>query len=586
MLHPSTSFIVRYRELPVRARGANKRVLLLSVAAFGMSCAKILAAANTPTFNRDVAPIFFRQCVECHHPGATAPFSLTNYGEVKKRAKTIVRVISSRYMPPWPPEPGYGEFAGARHLSDAEIETIDRWVRSGATEGAARDLPPLPAWREGWQLGTPDLVLTPPKAFELPAEGPDVYRNFVLPEAATVERYVRAVEFQPGDSGAIHHAFVMIDETGDARRLESLENQPGFPGMRAGRGARSPGGFVSWQPGRRPVEAPEGMAWPFRKGSELVLQLHLRPTGKPEKIQPRIGLYFTDQAPTRPYMLMLLRSTSIDIPPGAADYAIESSYQLPVDVNIIGIAPHLHVLGKEARGWAELPDGHRVELIFIKRWDFNWQGDYRYAQPVALPKGTILKMRFTYDNSEKNARNPNHPPRRVQYGLETSDEMGELWFWLETKSAAELATLQREHFSTYGLRDKLAVNEALLRRDPKDAASRTELGVALAAMGKTDDALTQLRQAIADDPQAQRAFYALGTLLIKRGDLDEAASALTRATEIDPRDAKAQSNLGTVLLNVGKTTQAIERFQAALRVTPNDALALQGLEKARVQLGK
>jgi Flp pilus assembly protein TadD len=174
----------------------------------------------------------------------------------------------------------------------------------------------------------------------------------------------------------------------------------------------------------------------------------------------------------------------------------------------------------------------------------------------------------------------------VQYGLETSDEMGELWFWLETKSAAELATLQREHFGTYGLQDKLAVNEALLRRNPKDAGSRAELGVALAALGKTEEAITQLRQAVADDPKAQRAFYALGTLLTKVGELSEAESALKRATEIDPRDAKAQCNLGTVLLNSGKAAQAVERFEAALQVTPNDALARQGLEKARAQLGK
>jgi tetratricopeptide (TPR) repeat protein len=285
-------------------------------------------------------------------------------------------------------------------------------------------------------------------------------------------------------------------------------------------------------------------------------------------------------------MLMLLRSTSIDIAPGASDYAFESSYQLPVDVSVVGIAPHLHLLGKEARGWAELPDGEREELIFVKQWDFNWQGEYRYVQPVVLPKGTTLKMRFAYDNSEKNARNPNHPPRRVQYGLETTDEMGELWFWLETKTAAELATLQREFFGTYGLRDKLAVNEALLRRDPKDASSRTELGVGLAAMGKTEEGITQLRQAVTDDPKAQRAFYALGTLFAKMGKLDEAESALTRATEIDPRDAKAQCNLGMVLLNSGKAAQAVARFEAALQVTPNDALARQGLEKARAQLGK
>ena len=408
----------------------------------------------------------------------------------------------------------------------------------------------------------------------------------VLPYQATADRFVRAVEFRPGGTAAIHHAFVLVDETGDARRLESLESEPGFPGMLAGRGARAPGGFVSWQPGRRPVEAPDGMSWQLRKSADLVLQLHLRPTGKLETVQPSIGIYFTDRAPTRPYMILLLRSTAMDIPAGANDYAIESSYQLATDVSVIGLSPHLHYLGKEVRGWAELPDGTREELLYIRQWDFNWQGDYRYAKPVALPKGATLKMRFIYDNSAQNAANPNHPPRRAQYGLQSADEMGELWFWLETKTPTELQTLQRDHFSTYGLRDKVAVNEALLRREPKDAASRTELGVAFSALGRIDDALAQLRQAIADDPKMQRAHYALGTLHSKRGELAEAEAAFTRAVEIDSNDAKAQNNLGAILLAEGKTAQAIEHLEIALRLNPADALARQSLEKARAQLGK
>ena len=451
-------------------------------------------------------------------------------------------------------------------------------------EGAARDLPPLPKFRDDWQLGEPDLIVTPPKPFHLPPDGPDVYRNLVMPYEAAANRFVRAVEFRPGKTSAVHHAFVLVDESGDARRLEGLEPEPGFPGMLAGRGARAPGGFVSWQPGRRPVEAPDGMSWLLKKGTDLVLQLHLRPTGKPEEVQPSIGIYFTDQPPSRPYMIMLLRSTAIDIPAGEASYPIEASYKLTTDVNVIGLAPHLHYLGREAHGWAELPDGTSQELLYIKKWDFNWQGDYRYVKPVALPKGTTLKMRFTYDNSAQNPSNPAKPPRRVQYGLQSADEMGELWFWLETKTQGELQTLQRDYFGTWGLADKVAVNEALLRRDPKDAASRTELGAAFSAMGRIDDALSQLRQAIADKPEMQRANYVLGTLLAKRGEFAEAEAAFTRAVEIDPNDAKAQNNLGYVLLSQGKAAAAIEHFEAALRLNADDTLARQSLERARAAL--
>ena len=546
----------------------------------------IAAPAEIPTFTRDIAPIVFGQCAECHHAGGIAPFSLTDFSDVKKRAKTIARVTSERLMPPWPPEPGPNEFSGARRLTDAQIGTIARWVKTGMARGAASDLPPTPTFRDDWQLGTPDLILSPSKAFDLPAAGPDIYRNMVLPSRATADRYVRAVEFRPGGTAAVHHAFVLVDESGDARRLESLESKPGFPGMLAGRGARAPGGFVSWQPGRRPVEVPEGMSWQLKKGADLVLQLHLRPTGKPEHIQPSVGIYFTDAAPTRPYMILLLRSTSIDIPAGESNYPVEASYKLATDVSAIGLAPHLHYLGKEVRGWAELPDGTREDLISIKRWDFNWQGDYRYAKPVFLPKGTTLRMRFTYDNSARNAANPNHPPQRVQYGLQSSDEMGELWFWIETKTPAELKTLQRDYFTSWGLADKVAVNEALLRRDPHDATCRTELGAALSAMGRTDEALTHIRQAIADDPKMQRAHYALGTLLAKRGELRGAESAFTSAVEIDPNDANAQNNLGAVLLGQGKLAPAIEHFEIALRLNPDDAMARQSLERARAALRK
>ncbi len=551
---------------------------ILSVLA---ALAPSLLAAEKPTFNHDLAPIFFRECAECHHDGGMAPFSLTSYREVKKRSKTILSVTKDRLMPPWPPEPGHGEFLNARVLTDGQIATITRWVQTGMAEGAAGDLPALPKFRDDWQLGKPDLIVTPPKAFQLPADGPDVYRNLVMPHEATANRFVRAVEFRPGKTSAVHHAFVLVDESGDARRLEGLESEPGFPGMLAGRGARAPGGFVSWQPGRRAVEVPEGMSWVLKKGMDLVLQLHLRPTGKPEEVQPSIGIYFTDRAPSRPYMIMLLRSTAIDIPAGEASYPIESSYQLTTEVSLLGLAPHLHYLGKDARGWAELPDGSRRELLYIKHWDFNWQGDYRYVEPIALPKGTTLKMRFTYDNSAGNPSNPAKPPQRVQYGLQSADEMGELWFWLETKTPNELQTLQRDYFKTWGLADKVAVNEALLRRDPKDAASRTELGAAFSAMGRIDDALAQLRQAIADQPAMQRAHYALGTLLGKRGDFVEAEAAFTRAVEIDPNDAKAQNNLGAVLLSQGKTALAIERFEIALRLNPDDTLARQSLERAQ-----
>ena len=538
------------------------------------------------TFNRDVAPILFENCVSCHRSGGAGSFPLLSFSEAKKRAQLIVRAITSHYMPPWLPEAGHGSFQQEHRLTDAQLATIAAWVKGGALEGEKKDLPSLPAPNGEWQLGTPDLIVTLPKPYSLAADGKDVYRNFVIPKITAEGRYVRAVELQPGTTSAIHHAFIRVDTTGDARRLESQEATPGFPGMQAGRGAQNPGGFLSWQPGRRVSEVPEGMSWLLRKDSDLILQLHLRSTGRPEAVQPQVGLYFTAQPPTRPNMILLLRSASIDIPARQAEYTVESSYKLPVEVDVVGLLPHMHYLGREIRGWAELPDGTTQDLLLIKRWDFNWQTDYRFAEPVLLPRGTTVHMRATYDNSSQNPRNPHHPPERVQYGPQSSDEMGELWFWVETHTVEDLLKLQREYFSTWALQDKVSINEALLRRDPKDAESRTELAVAQSYMGKTDEAVSNLEKAVTDNPQLSRAQFALGTLLTKMQRLIEAEKALQAAVHLDPRNPNAESNLGTVFLMQGKKVEAVPHFEKALALNPADAMAREGLNQARTNTSR
>ncbi|MHA3775403.1 tetratricopeptide repeat protein [Verrucomicrobiota bacterium sgz303538] len=535
---------------------------------------------KAPTFNGEIAPIIFSHCVECHHPGGAGAFSLATYTDVKKRAKLIARVTANRYMPPWLPEPGHGDFLGERRLSDEQIALIGRWWNAGAPQGAAADLQVKPQWSDDWRFGKPDLVVTLPESYTLPAGGKDVYRNFVIPNVVLTDRYLRASEFRPG-AAAIHHAFVLLDDTGGARRRAARETAPGFPGMDTA-GAGAPDAmFMGWQPGKRPAEAPPGLAAVLRKGSDLVLQLHMRPTGKPEKIQPSVALYFADQPPTRSAFMLLLRSVDVDIPPGASDYAIESSYKLPVDVDALSILPHLHYLGKEVHGWAELPDGTQRELILIKQWDFNWQGDYRYATPVFLPKGSTLRMRFTYDNSASNARNPNQPPKRVTYGLQSSDEMGELWLQLLPRNPGDLDVLRRDFAKNKGLPDSIAWATAMLLLNPKDAATRAKLGTALAVAGRTDEAIQALEQAIADDPKLARANYVLGQVFLRQQNATKAKTAFERAVALDPDNANMQNDLGWLLLATGEISKAIEHLEKAVQLNPADALARQNLEKAR-----
>ena len=415
--------------------------------------------AGSLTFARDIAPIVFDKCSPCHRPGQSGPFSLLTCNDFKERAKTIQKVTQSRYMPPWLPEPGDVDFAYDRSLTSEQLGLLGQWLAEGAAEGHSEDVPALPKWPDEWQLGKPDLILSLPSAYTLAAEGRDVYRNFVVPIPGMDNRFVRAVEFHPGNHKVVHHAFIEIDAKRESRYLTGDSQPPGFDGMELPPSVKMPmGQTLGWQPGKPPLQSPEGLAWVLQPRSDLVLQLHLHPTGKPESVLPSVGLYFTDRPPTNTPFLLKLARYDIDIAPGRKDYQIENSYVLPVDVELMRINPHAHYLGKQLEGWAVLPDGTRKSLLMIKNWDFNWQGDYLYKQPVSLPKGTTLFMRFGFDNSAENIRNPNQPPKRVQFGLQTTDEMGELWFQLLPRNSSDLAILSKDYFMKYA-KDTIEVNQ-------------------------------------------------------------------------------------------------------------------------------
>lgn len=372
------------------------------------------------TFSHDVAPILYRQCAGCHHPGEVAPFPLLAYGDAAKRAALIAQVTASRYMPPWEPEPGYGRFQGERRLSDAEIATLRQWADAGAPEGDPAELPAAPHYREGWQLGTPDLTVRMPKPFSIAADGPDQYECFVVPLNLPSDRYVRAIEFRPGAPSVVHHALFLLDAGHVARQKGESYPCFGTPGFLPS------GALGGWTPGTQPFRAAGGLQLILRKGSTLVMQIHYHPSGKPEEDQSTLGLYFTSQPPSKWIADIALVSHRIDIAPGDCDYKVHDHFTTPVDVEAVGIIPHAHYICKDMKGWAMLPDGTKKWLIWIRDWNFDWQEQYRYAEPVKLPAGTRLEMEFTYDNSETNPRNPSHPPKRVTWGPGTTDEMAGL----------------------------------------------------------------------------------------------------------------------------------------------------------------
>ena len=427
-------------------------------------------AKGSVTFNKHIAPILFQNCMSCHRPGEVAPFPITTYREAAKRDVQIAAVTKDRVMPPWKAEPGYGLFHDEMRLTNEQIGLIQQWVEDGSPEGTAQDLPAAPKFPEGWSLGKPDLVLKMAEECTVPAEGRDVYRCFVIPVPVEEDTYVAAVEYRPSNRKVVHHALFFLDSLGQARKKDEADPEPGFKSF-GGPGFLPTGGLGGWAPGAMPRPLPEGVAKTIKKGSDLVLQIHFHPTGKVEKEQSSIGLYYAKQKPTRTLSALTLRSRQMDIPAGEKAYKVSDSFVTPIDVEAIGIAPHAHLLAKDIRCNAMLPDGTVKPLIWIKDWDFNWQGQYMYREPVALPKGTKVDMEFTYDNSSENPRNPSNPPKRVHWGEQTTDEMALCWVQVLPKNESEawqlkLASARRLAGGAFGggEQDGLGAGRELLKK--------------------------------------------------------------------------------------------------------------------------
>lgn len=538
---------------------------------------------STPavTFSKDVAPILFEKCVTCHRPSGSAPFSLLTFDEVRGRAVQIAAAVERRAMPPWPPEPGHGEFVGNRRLTDSQIATLKQWVDGGAPEGDPALLPPRPSWSGRWQLGEPDLILQTGE-YTLRATGDDMYRNFVLPIPGRETRYVKAWEFLPGNTRVVHHATMQFDTAGSSRELDALDPEPGYEGLIPHSVASPDGFFLDWGPGHSPYVAPEGMAWALRPGTDLVMMLHLRPSGRTETLQGTLGLYLSKEPPTRTPTLVRLTRQNLDIAPGQARYPVIDSVTLPVEIDVYTVQPHAHYLAREVKGFANLPDGTQRPLIYIRDWNFDWQGVYRYTRPVRLPAGTTIRMEYVYDNSEGNRRNPHSPPQRVTYGQRTTDEMAELWFQAVTRTAADRQTLI-SYMQSHVFREEIVGHEKMLEADPHNTSLHNGAALLHATVGNLDRAATHFADALRDNPDSPSAHYNLGMALLLQGKHDEAEGYFVKALSLDPSYAQGHDGLGQVRQRQGKTSEALTQFREAVRLAPGNADArrhLADLERA------
>jgi mono/diheme cytochrome c family protein len=407
--------------------GRNVAVGGLLACLVGLNAGAVVAAEEkeSSTFNKDVAPLLFAKCASCHRPGEVAPFPLLTYRDAQKRARLLREVTASRTMPPWKAVAGVGHFTGERRLSDEEIATIARWVDEGAIEGDPDDLPAPPRFATGWQLGEPDMVLAMDEPYTLAAEGRDEYRCFVIPVKIPPGKYIKAVEYRPENRRIVHHAVLatLPHRAAQAMLHSATGNGKSFTSGLAPPGRLLPGQITLWTPGMASQPLPDGFAAEWPEGSDLILQLHFHPSGKPEDERSSIGLHFTDVKPEKRLELRLLSNNKIAIEPGVSDHEVKASLTFKQPVELYGVFPHMHLIGRTVDVTAIRPDGTREPLISIDDWDFNWQYYYTYAKPVRLPAGTRIEGRFTYDNSPDNPANPSRPPVRVTSGEQTVDEM-------------------------------------------------------------------------------------------------------------------------------------------------------------------
>ena len=538
------------------------------------------------TYHADVAEIIRAECSVCHRQEGGAPFPLVTFQDAADRADQIADVVASGYMPPWPPDTKLNSFIDERSLTKEQIETLQVWAKNGAPAGAPSRTSaanPAPDAPSEWVLGAPDLIVSFERPFEVPAEfNEDIYRNFVIPIPVSESKYVNAIEIKPSNLQVAHHLFVRVDKSGVAKTLSGRNGKPGFDGMERVRGVKAPDGCIlSWQVGKQPSREPDGVAWRLDPNSDFVIECHLQPTGKKELLDIRIGLHFTDSAPTRFPILANLRQLDIDIPPGEANYRTSMEYTLPVSATATAVLPHAHYLGKRLDGYAMLPSGERRELIRIQEWDFNWQGEYRYKEPLRLPAGTKLVMDYQFDNSAANPFNPNNPPKRVKYGPQSTDEMAELAFQLLPDSQKDYLVLARD-FGRWRVVNELMPYDHRQLQDPvvsEDVRYRSNLNLAKAhiMLQQPSQAMPFLMSATRSPVVTADAFNLLGRISVDRRDLSNGRAYFQRGLELDAKNLDTLNGLGIIAMREKNYREGVRCFEEAIKILPSEVTVHRNL---------
>jgi len=428
----------------------------VAVALAGLIGAASSAYAQTPaapTFSKDVAPILFQNCTGCHRPGEIGPMPLTSFSEARPWAKSIATQVTNGTMPPWHADPAHGQFLNDRRLSDRDRETIAKWVGAGAPEGNPADMPKLPKYTEGWQIGEPDTVWSMLEDYPIPADGTIEYKNFEVPTNLTEDRWAQAIEVRPGNRSVVHHVIVYLIDPKPAPRGAQLFAPA--PNMR--RPADAPKTEQGAEPNDRPMKhqptgwlagyAPgqsvrvyqPGTALRVPAGATLIIQEHYTANGKTATDRTRVGIKWAKEAPKTEVNVATLQNMNFILPAGASDTRVDAEMTLNQDMTILSVLPHTHMRGKKWEVSAIYPDGRTEVILNVPKYDFNWQTDYVFKQPLTMPKGTKIHTAAWYDNSTANKANPD-PKKNVYWGDQTWEEMQFTAITFSTSSAAEKTT--------------------------------------------------------------------------------------------------------------------------------------------------
>ena len=390
------------------------------------------AGISQVTYHADVAPIIHNACMECHRTGEIGPMPFTSYEEVSAYGPFIEYVTSIGYMPPWTPDAEYSHFVGERVLSAAEIETISAWVDADMPEGDPADNPGAPDFPEGSQIGEPDLVFSMPQPYAHEGDMTDQYQVFVIPTDFEEDVTVRALEVRPGNGAIAHHAILGLDIEGIAATLDAQDPAPGYESFGDFGFDAFENFFGGWVPGTQTTVYPEGIGRVIPADSDLLIQMHYGPNSVEETDQTEVNVFLTDGPIDREVTTGIMGPWTLGEPffiPANQVKTFHGTYDIPVDLSLLSIVPHCHLIGVSWEVFATGPGGQdTIPLISIPAWDFNWQGFFTFPYMTKVPAGYTIHGIASYDNTASNPFNPNDPPQMIEYGDNTGDEMFFVFF--------------------------------------------------------------------------------------------------------------------------------------------------------------